>query len=63
MATPLPAGACVVSGQTLLDVARDDYARPQTREEARNLMRVLIAERLPGQMLHTRNVLKDLQDL
>jgi len=59
----LPAGVCVVSGQTLLDVARDDYARPQTREEARNLMRALIAERLPGQMLHTRNVLRELQDL
>jgi len=59
----LPNGVCVVSGQTLLDVARDDYARPQTREEARSLMRVLIAERLPGQMLHTRNVLRELQDL
>jgi len=26
-------------------------------------MRTLIAERLPGQMLHTRNVLRELQDL
>ncbi|MEJ2174648.1 MAG: DNA repair protein RecO [bacterium] len=60
---PHPAGVCVVSGQTLLDVARDDYARPQTREEARTLMRALIAERLPGQLLHTRNVLRELQDL
>ena len=60
---PQPAGACVVSGQTLLDVARDDYGRPQTREEARTLMRTLIAERLPGQTLHTRNVLRELQDL
>lgn len=58
-----PAGVCVVSGQTLLDVARDDYGRSQTREEARALMRTLIAERLPGQMLHTRNVLRELQDL
>jgi len=55
--------ACVVSGQTLLDVARDDYARPQTREEARKLMRTLISQRLPGQILHTRAVLKELQDL
>ena len=60
---PRPGGMCVVSGQTLLDVARDDYGRPQTREEARILMRTLIAERLPGQMLHTRNVLRELQDL
>lgn len=58
-----PAGVCVVSGQTLLDVARDDYARAQTREEARTLMRTLIALRLPGQTLHTRNVLMELQDL
>lgn len=56
-------GICVVSGRTLLDVARDDYARPQTREEARRLMRTLIAQRLPGQVLHTRAVLKELQDL
>ncbi len=60
---PQTTGACVVSGQTLLDVARDDYGRAQTREEARALMRALIAERLPGQMLHTRNVLRELQDL
>jgi DNA repair protein RecO (recombination protein O) len=59
----LPVGVCVISGQTLLDVARDDYARPQTREEARTLMRTLIAQRLPGQTLHTRTVLKELQDL
>lgn len=59
----LPVGECVVSGQTLLDVARDDYTRPQTREEARTLMRTLIALRLPGQTLHTRTVLKELQDL
>lgn len=62
-AAQLPADVCIVSGQTLLDVARDDYARPQTRDEARALMRALIAERLPGQILHTRNVLRELQDL
>jgi len=59
----VPADVCILSGQTLLDVARDDYARPQTRDEARALMRALIAERLPGQILHTRNVLRELQDL
>lgn len=56
-------GSCVVSGQTLLDVARDDYARARTRDEARALMRMLIAQRLPGQTLHTRSVLLDLQAL
>jgi DNA repair protein RecO (recombination protein O) len=55
--------ALVVSGQTLLDVARDDYERAETRDEARLLMRALIAERLHGQVLHTRAVLKELNDL
>jgi DNA repair protein RecO (recombination protein O) len=53
----------VVSGQTLLDMARGDYSRAQTRDESRRLMRRLIAARLPGQTLHTRDVLKELQDL
>ncbi len=56
-------GDLTVSGQTLLDVVRDDYARPQTREEARILMRALIAQRLGGQTLHTRAVLRELQEL
>ena len=53
----------VVSGQTLLDMAREDFSRPQTREESRRLMRRLIADRLAGQTLKTRDVLKELQDL
>ena len=65
---PLPAngarsGELVVRGRTLLDVAADDYSRPETREEARALMRALIGERLHGQVLHTRTVLRDLNDL
>lgn len=65
---PLPVngargGELVVHGRTLLDVAADDYSRPQTREEARALMRALIGERLHGQVLHTRSVLRDLNDL
>ena len=53
----------VVRGRTLLDVAADDYTSPRTREEARNLMRALIGERLHGQVLHTRSVLRELSDL
>ena len=65
---PVPAGngrtgELVVSGQTLLDVAADDYGRVETREEARGLMRALIAQRLHGQELHTRAVLRDLNEL
>ena len=55
--------AVTVSGQTLLDIAGDDYSRAQTRDEARHLMRSLIAARLSGQALHTREVLQELQDL
>jgi DNA repair protein RecO (recombination protein O) len=53
----------VVLGQTLLDLAADDYARPETRDEARALMRMLIGQRLHGQALHTRSVLMELNDL
>ena len=53
----------LVSGRTLLDVAADDYARPETRDEARMLMRTLIGQRLHGQVLHTRTVLMELNDL
>jgi DNA repair protein RecO (recombination protein O) len=53
----------VVKGQTLLDIAADDYVRAETRDEARMLMRALIGMRLHGQTLHTRAVLKELADL
>jgi DNA repair protein RecO (recombination protein O) len=65
---PLPASgprgdALTVRGRTLLDVAADDYSSPQTRDEARDLMRALIGARLHGQVLHTRAVLRELSDL
>jgi|SRR6185369_7683572 len=56
-------GDSVISGRTLLDMAADDYDNARTREEARRLMRALIADRLGGQSLHTRAVLSELQDL
>ena len=56
-------GDLLVSGRTLLDLAADDYSRTETRDEARYLMRVLIGQRLHGQTLHTRDVLKELNDL
>ena len=52
-----------VSGQTLLDLAADQYNRPETRDEARMLLRALIGQRLHGQTLHTRVVLRELADL
>jgi DNA repair protein RecO (recombination protein O) len=56
-------GDFVVSGQTLLDLAADDFGRPETRDEARMLLRSLIGQRLHGQVLHTRAVLRELTDL
>ena len=56
-------GDSVISGRTLIDMAADDYDDARTREEARRLMRALIADRLGGQTLHTRAVLSELQDL
>lgn len=58
-----PVGELRVSGQTLLDIARDDYERTETRDEARSLMRALIGERLGRQGLHTRSVMMELQEL
>jgi DNA repair protein RecO (recombination protein O) len=55
--------ALIVRGKTLLDVAADDYSSAETRDEARTLMRALIGERLHGQVLHTRTVLRELNDL
>jgi DNA repair protein RecO (recombination protein O) len=63
VATGSAGGERIISGRTLLDMAADNYDNPRTREEARRLMRVLIAERLAGQTLYTRAVLSELQDL
>jgi DNA repair protein RecO (recombination protein O) len=56
-------GDSVISGRTLLDMAADNYDNTRTRDEARRLMRTLIAERLGGQELFTRTMLSELQDL
>ena len=63
MPTSKSNGDLVVSGQTLLDVAAEEFARPETRDEARMLLRALIGQRLHGQVLHTRAVLRELADL
>jgi DNA repair protein RecO (recombination protein O) len=52
-----------VSGQTLLDLAAGEFSRAETRDEARMLLRALIGQRLHGQELHTRVVLRELTDL
>jgi len=52
-----------LTGQTLLDIARDDYSNPVTRQQGRALMRLLIDHYLGNQTLNTRQLLKDLHQL
>ena len=52
-----------LSGQTLLDIARDEYTNPVTLQQSKALMRMLINHYLGNQMLNTRQMLKDLQQL
>jgi DNA repair protein RecO (recombination protein O) len=52
-----------VSGKTLLDMAADDYGDPATAQQSKRLMRVLLNHHLGGKILHTRELIKDLQKL
>jgi DNA repair protein RecO (recombination protein O) len=66
---PLPvmaddAGSGVeLHGQTLIDMASDSYADPRTLQQSKLLMRALINHCLGDQILHTRQLLRDLQQL
>jgi DNA repair protein RecO (recombination protein O) len=50
----------VVSGRTLLDMARDDYTDPLTQQQAKTLMRTLLNHRLDYQPLKSRRIFMDL---
>ncbi|MDD5383904.1 MAG: DNA repair protein RecO [Gallionella sp.] len=52
-----------VLGKTLLDMAADDYADPVTAQQSKQLMRMLLNHLLGGKILHTRELIKDLQKL
>jgi len=54
---------CLVSGQTLLDLAGDHFERPATLVEAKALMRSLINHTLGAKPLYTRQLLRDLTEL
>lgn len=53
----------VVSGRTLLDMARDDYSDPVTQQQAKSLMRNLLNHRLDYQPLKSRRIFRDLLGL
>jgi DNA repair protein RecO (recombination protein O) len=52
----------VVSGQTLLELAADRLSGPRTRNEAKLLMRTLLAHYLTGEELESRKIFKELQE-
>jgi len=58
-----PAPAVELSGKTLLDIAADDYRDALTLQQSRALMRFVLNHHLGGQVLHTRQLLRDLQQL
>jgi DNA repair protein RecO (recombination protein O) len=50
-------------GQTLLDMQADVYSSALTQQQSKVLMRTLINHYLGDQVLHTRQLLRDLQEL
>jgi DNA repair protein RecO (recombination protein O) len=52
-----------VSGKTLLDMERQDYADAATQVQSKTLMRFLLAHHLGGMQLNTRQILIDLMQL
>lgn len=53
----------IIQGKTLLDMAKEDYSDSTTLQQSKLLMRQLLNYYLNGKALHTRQVLKDLQQL
>lgn len=53
----------VVSGKTLHDLDAEDFSDPRSRQEAKALMRTLMAYYLAGKELETRKIFKELQEL
>ena len=53
----------VLSGQTLLDIVHDDYSDPQTLQQTKALMRLLINHCLEQKPLNSRRIFEELQQL
>jgi DNA repair protein RecO (recombination protein O) len=52
-----------LTGKALLDMDRDDYADAATLQQARALMRYVVNHYLGGKPLHTRQLLREMQQL
>lgn len=58
-----PSFGVQLEGRTLLDMQRGDYARSATQQQSKALMRALINHHLGNQVLHTRQLLRDFQEM
>lgn len=61
--TPDAPDGMVVSGRTLHDMAADDYSDAVSAQQSKQLMRMLLNHHLAGKVLHTRELIKELQKL
>lgn len=61
MRAPYHDDALQLAGKTLIDMANNDYADPQTQAQAKQLMRKMINHLLGDKVLHTRNLMRDLR--
>ena len=61
--TPKSAKGVELSGATLLDMQSGNYESAVTQQQSKTLMRTLIDHYLGRQVLHTRQMLRELQDL
>jgi DNA repair protein RecO (recombination protein O) len=52
-----------LSGQTLIDMQSGQFTNAVTQQQSKALMRALINHHLGNQVLHTRQLLRDLQEL
>lgn len=53
----------IVLGKTLLDLDAGDFSDPRSRQEAKALMRALMAYYLAGKELETRKIFREMQEL
>ena len=58
-----PGNGVKLSGQTLIDMQSGTFTSPATQQQSKVLMRALINHYLGDQVLHTRQLLRDLQEL
>ena len=46
----------IISGQTLLDMSREEFSNPQSQKEAKQLMRIILSHHLGDKPLKTRSL-------